>query len=104
MTCGRFGRACPHEPIIDEASLPTDLDLFRVGNFATMIIGAERFVDSVSPARFRHASSLPTNRRRRPRLCHFIREFGFNNGAGAGFRMGLWSGFGGVLIPDSGSI
>ncbi|MFP2905761.1 double-CXXCG motif protein [Pyxidicoccus sp. 3LFB2] len=46
-TCGRFGLARPDEPILDAASLPTDLDLFRVGNFATMVICTERFMETV---------------------------------------------------------
>ncbi|NMO14791.1 hypothetical protein HPC49_17310 [Pyxidicoccus fallax] len=46
-TCGRFALARPDDPVLDEASLPTDRDLFRVGNFATMVIGTERFVDAV---------------------------------------------------------
>jgi uncharacterized double-CXXCG motif protein len=46
-TCGRFALSRPDEPILDAASLPTELDLFRVGNFATMIIGTERFMETV---------------------------------------------------------
>ncbi|MFP2930323.1 double-CXXCG motif protein [Pyxidicoccus sp. 3LG] len=46
-TCGRHGFSRPDEPILDAASLPTALDLFRVGNFATMLIGTERFMDAV---------------------------------------------------------
>jgi uncharacterized double-CXXCG motif protein len=46
-TCGRLGLRLPEQPILDAASLPTELDLFRVGNFATMIIGTERFMDAV---------------------------------------------------------
>ena len=46
-TCGRFALSRPDEPILDAASLPTDRDLFRVGNFATMVIGTERFMDAV---------------------------------------------------------
>jgi uncharacterized double-CXXCG motif protein len=46
-TCGRHGFSRPDEPILDAASLPTDRDLFRVGNFATMLIGAERFMEAV---------------------------------------------------------
>ena len=46
-TCGRHAFSRPDEPILDAASLPADLDLFRVGNFATMIIGTERFMDAV---------------------------------------------------------
>ena len=47
VTCGRFGLTRPDEPILDAASLPPALDLFRVGNFATMIIGTERLRDAV---------------------------------------------------------
>jgi len=46
-TCGRLGFRLPEQPILHGASLPTDLDLFRVGNFATVIIGTERFMDAV---------------------------------------------------------
>ncbi len=46
-TCGRHGFSWPDEPILDAAFLPTNLDLFRVGNFATMIIGTERFMEAV---------------------------------------------------------
>ncbi|WP_408889284.1 double-CXXCG motif protein [Myxococcus faecalis] len=46
-TCGRFGLSRPEAPILDAATLPTEVDLFRVGNFATMVIGTERFRDSV---------------------------------------------------------
>ncbi len=46
-TCGRFGLTRPDEPLLDAASLPTDRDLFRIGNFATMIVGTERFMEAV---------------------------------------------------------
>jgi uncharacterized double-CXXCG motif protein len=46
-TCGRHAFRRPEDPILHAASLPTDLDLFRVGNFATMIIGTERFMEAV---------------------------------------------------------
>jgi uncharacterized double-CXXCG motif protein len=46
-TCGRHGFSQPDEPILDAASLPTDLDLFRVGNFAGVMIGTERFLEAV---------------------------------------------------------
>jgi len=35
----------PDEPILDTATLPQDLDLFRMEG--TMIIGTERFVEAV---------------------------------------------------------
>ncbi|NVJ21397.1 hypothetical protein HUW62_09220 [Myxococcus sp. AM011] len=46
-TCDRQSFRWPEEPLLDAASLPLELDLFRVGNFATMVIGTERFVDVV---------------------------------------------------------
>jgi len=46
-TCGRYSFTRPDEPLLDAASLPTDRDLFRVGNFATMIIGTERLMEAV---------------------------------------------------------
>jgi uncharacterized double-CXXCG motif protein len=45
--CGRQGWKRPEEPILEAASLPEDLDLFRVGDFTTMIVGSERFVEAV---------------------------------------------------------
>ncbi|WP_163993700.1 double-CXXCG motif protein [Pyxidicoccus caerfyrddinensis] len=45
-TCGRVAVRLPEQPILDAASLPADLDLFRVGNFATVIVGTERFMDA----------------------------------------------------------
>jgi uncharacterized double-CXXCG motif protein len=37
----------PDDLILDEASLPTDTDLFRLSDFETVFIGTERFVDEV---------------------------------------------------------
>ncbi|NTX01111.1 double-CXXCG motif protein [Myxococcus sp. CA040A] len=47
-TCGRHGFSRPEDPILDAASLPSELDLFRVGNFASMVIGTEHFRETVS--------------------------------------------------------
>ncbi|RKG66702.1 hypothetical protein D7V80_18750 [Corallococcus sp. CA054B] len=46
-TCGRLGLRLPDDPILDGASLPTDTDLFRVGNYSTVLIGTDRFKDAV---------------------------------------------------------
>ncbi|MFY1824889.1 double-CXXCG motif protein [Myxococcus fulvus] len=46
-SCGRLALQLPDAPILDASSLPTEQDLFRVGNFATMIIGTERFVEAL---------------------------------------------------------
>jgi uncharacterized double-CXXCG motif protein len=46
-TCGRESFSRPEDPILDEASLPKDFDLFRVANWPTMIIGGERFKEAV---------------------------------------------------------
>ncbi|WP_224364106.1 SitI6 family double-CXXCG motif immunity protein [Hyalangium versicolor] len=45
--CGRLGLSLPEEPILDATTLPAGLDLFRMGDFMTMIIATERFVDAV---------------------------------------------------------
>jgi uncharacterized double-CXXCG motif protein len=44
--CGRRGWKLPDEPLLDAASLPEDMDLFRMGDFTTMIVGSERFVEA----------------------------------------------------------
>jgi uncharacterized double-CXXCG motif protein len=45
--CGRRGWSLPEQPMLEAASLPEDLDLFRVGDFTTVIVGSERFVEAV---------------------------------------------------------
>jgi uncharacterized double-CXXCG motif protein len=45
--CEGDGFKRPEEPILDAATLPRDLDLFRLAGFLTMIIGTERFVEAV---------------------------------------------------------
>ncbi len=45
--CERFGLSRPDEPLLDAATLPGHLDLFRLANFTTMIIATERFVEAV---------------------------------------------------------
>ena len=45
--CGRDSFTRPEEPILDAASLPTHTDLFRVGDYDSMLIGTERFVEAV---------------------------------------------------------
>jgi hypothetical protein len=37
----------PKEPLLDAASLPKHLDIFRLANFTTVIVATERFVDTV---------------------------------------------------------
>ncbi len=46
-TCGRQELSLPEQPILEAASLPTHVDLFRLASFLTLIIGNERFVDTV---------------------------------------------------------
>ncbi|GEN05510.1 hypothetical protein MFU01_05470 [Myxococcus fulvus] len=46
-SCGWLPLSRPDSPVLDEESIPTDVDLFRVGNFATMLIGTERFAQAV---------------------------------------------------------
>ena len=45
--CGRFGVKLPHEPILEAATLPSHLDLFRMEDLVTMIIATDRFVEAV---------------------------------------------------------
>lgn len=49
--CGRDGLSLPAEPILDATSLPQHLDLFRLANFPTVLVGTERFKAAVE----RHA-------------------------------------------------
>lgn len=46
-TCGRFAFSRPDAPVLDADSMPWDVDLFRVGNFATMLIGTQRLMEAV---------------------------------------------------------
>lgn len=45
--CGRQGWSRPSEPLLDAATLPQELELFRLAGFLTMIIATERFVEAV---------------------------------------------------------
>lgn len=44
--CGRDGFTRPEEPVLEAASLPHHLDIFRLAGFQTMIIASERFVET----------------------------------------------------------
>ena len=46
-TCGRSELRLPDEPILAAASLPADLDLFRIGDYTTVIVGTEHFKNAV---------------------------------------------------------
>lgn len=54
--CGRYGFSMPKEPLLDRASLPAHLDLFRLANFSTLIVATERFVDTVRRLGFEEVS------------------------------------------------
>jgi uncharacterized double-CXXCG motif protein len=45
--CGRWGFTLPEQPILKAASLPRDVDLFRLANATTVIVATERFVEAV---------------------------------------------------------
>jgi len=48
-TCGRGkGYSLPEPPILAAASLPADLDVFRLADWSSMIIVTERMVDAVT--------------------------------------------------------
>jgi uncharacterized double-CXXCG motif protein len=44
--CGRQGLSIPKEPVLDAATLPPDLDLFRLLDMSTMIVCTERFAEA----------------------------------------------------------
>jgi len=45
--CGRRSWSLPEQPVLEATSLPEDLDVFRVGDFTTVLVGTERFVQAV---------------------------------------------------------
>lgn len=45
--CGRESFTRPEQPLLDAATLPSHLDLFRLAHFPTMVIATERFVEAV---------------------------------------------------------
>jgi uncharacterized double-CXXCG motif protein len=45
--CGRWGIKLPEAPVLDAVTLPEHLDLFRLSDFPTVILGSERFVEAV---------------------------------------------------------
>jgi uncharacterized double-CXXCG motif protein len=46
-TCGRLGFSRPENLLLEKESLPPQVDLFRVANFSTLLVGTERFVETV---------------------------------------------------------
>ncbi|NMO19070.1 hypothetical protein HPC49_15645 [Pyxidicoccus fallax] len=62
VTCGRRDFSLPPTPLLDAASLPTDRDLFRLANFQTVMVGTERFVETVRRLGFEEVTfqELPT--------------------------------------------
>jgi uncharacterized double-CXXCG motif protein len=56
--CGRWGVKVPEEPILDASTLPDNLDVFRLADFPTVIIGSERFVETVRRLDYQEADFL----------------------------------------------
>ena len=54
--CGRYGFTLPDNPILDRASLPEHLDLFRLANRTTVIVASERLVDAIHRLGFEEVS------------------------------------------------
>lgn len=46
--CGRNGNTLPDAFVLDGATLPSDLDVFRLRDYPTVIIASERFVNAVA--------------------------------------------------------
>jgi uncharacterized double-CXXCG motif protein len=45
--CGRWGFSLPTQPILKAATLPKEVDLFRLADLPTIIVATERFVETV---------------------------------------------------------
>jgi uncharacterized double-CXXCG motif protein len=45
--CGREGFELPKHLLLEASSLPTGEELFRLNNFATVLVGSERFMEAV---------------------------------------------------------
>lgn len=45
--CGRLSFSLPASPLLEKVSLPRDTDLFRLANFATVMVASQRFVETV---------------------------------------------------------
>ncbi|MFP2926743.1 double-CXXCG motif protein [Pyxidicoccus sp. 3LG] len=61
-TCGRREFSFPSAPIVDAASVPEDLDVFRLANFMTIIVGTERLMETLKRLGFEEVEfrELPT--------------------------------------------
>ncbi|HEX8819304.1 MAG TPA: double-CXXCG motif protein [Archangium sp.] len=46
-TCGGYAFSLPKQPLLDRASLPEHLDVFRLRNFTSVIVLTERFADTL---------------------------------------------------------
>jgi uncharacterized double-CXXCG motif protein len=44
--CGRNGLTLPNPLLLDAATLPTEMDVFRLEDFSTVVVCTERFVDA----------------------------------------------------------
>ncbi|PTL77501.1 double-CXXCG motif protein [Vitiosangium sp. GDMCC 1.1324] len=44
--CGRLGLILPHDLVLDATTLPSNLDVFRLRDFSTVIVCTEPFVDA----------------------------------------------------------
>lgn len=47
LRCGRNGNTLPDALVLDKASLPEDVDVFRLRDFTTVLVASERFVNAV---------------------------------------------------------
>jgi uncharacterized double-CXXCG motif protein len=57
--CGRLGLSLPRNLLLDAATLPSHLDLFRLEDFSTVIVCSERFHDACHRLRLTGISFQP---------------------------------------------
>jgi uncharacterized double-CXXCG motif protein len=46
VRCGLDSFSLPEKPLLDAAALPAELDVFRLRDFSTVMVGTERFKDA----------------------------------------------------------
>jgi len=57
--CGRHGLSLPKVQLLDTATIPSHLDLFRLEDFSTVIVCTERFVDACQSLELGGVAFLP---------------------------------------------
>jgi uncharacterized double-CXXCG motif protein len=57
--CGRHGLSLPDNLVLDRASMPTHLDVFRLEDFSTVLVCTERFAEACERLELDGVSFIP---------------------------------------------